>query len=148
MDIRAWSTETQTNIASFLYSGVWTHSAPLFSLYTLWKYLKLSFFDVFREYRKRHEVVLRTFKSSCTQMFFRLGVLFLNIQRKTTEFESLFDKVTGLQSCSFIKKRLQFRYYFLNIAKFLRTALFIEHFRWLVFDPVSHLRLNFFYANN
>ena len=43
LDIRVWSTETQTNIV-FLYSGVLTHSAPLLSFYTHWKYLKLSFF--------------------------------------------------------------------------------------------------------
>ena len=100
------------------------------------------------ERNMRHEVGLKTLKSSRTQMFFRLGVLFHNIQRKTPELESLFNKVTGLQPCNFIKKRLQLRYFPLNIATFLRTALFIEHFRWLVLDPVSHLRLNFFYASN
>ena len=75
LDIRAWSTETQTNIALLLYGGVLTHSAPLVSLYTHWKYLKLSFFDVSRGYRKRHEVGLRTLKSTRSQMFFRIGVL-------------------------------------------------------------------------
>ena len=34
LDIRAWSTETQTNIALLLYSGVLTQSTPLVSLYT------------------------------------------------------------------------------------------------------------------
>ena len=66
-----------------------------------------------------HEKGLWTLKSSRTQMFFRLGVLFLNIQRKTPELESLFDKVAGLQPCNFIKKRLQLRYFLLNIVKFL-----------------------------
>ena len=75
LDIRAWSTETQTNISLLLYNGVLTHSATLVSLYTYWKYLKLSFFDVPRGYRKRHEVVLRTLKCSRWQMFFRIGVL-------------------------------------------------------------------------
>ena len=32
LNVRAWSTETQTNIVLFLYNGVWTHSAPLVSL--------------------------------------------------------------------------------------------------------------------
>ena len=75
LDIRVWSTETQTNIALLLYKGVLTHSAPLVSLYTHWKYLKFSFFDVSRGYRKRHEVGLRTLKSNRSQMFFRKGVL-------------------------------------------------------------------------
>ena len=34
LDIRDWSTETQTNIALLLHSGVLTNSAPLVSLYT------------------------------------------------------------------------------------------------------------------
>ena len=75
LDIRFWSTETQTNIALLLYKGVLAHSAPLISLYTHWKYLKFSFFDVSRGHRKRHEVGLRTLKSNRSQMFFRKGVL-------------------------------------------------------------------------
>ena len=38
LDIRAWSSEMPTNIALILYIGVWTHSAPLVSFYTPWKY--------------------------------------------------------------------------------------------------------------
>ena len=75
LDIRGWSIETQINIALLLYSGVWTHSAPQISLYTYWKYLKLSFFLVSRGCTKRHEVGLRTLKSTHSQMFFRIGVL-------------------------------------------------------------------------
>ena len=66
LDVRAWSTETPTNIASVLYSRVWTHSVPLVSLYTHWKYL--SFFDVFRESRKRH-VTWSGFKDSQKQPY-------------------------------------------------------------------------------
>ena len=40
-----------------------------------------------------------------------------NIHRKTPDF---------------IKKRLQHRCFPVNIAKFLRTAFFIEHLRWLL----------------
>ena len=75
LDIRAGSIKVQTNITVLLYSGVLTHSAPLVSLYTHWKYRKFSFFYVSRGYRKRHEVGLRTLKSSRSQMFFRIGVL-------------------------------------------------------------------------
>ena len=75
LDVRALSTETQTNIALVLYSGILTYSAPLVSLYTLWKYLKLTFFHVSRGYRIRHEVGLRTLESARSQMFFRIGVL-------------------------------------------------------------------------
>ena len=41
--------------------------------------------------------------------------------------EILFSKVAGLQDRYFSKKRLQHRCFFVNIAKFLRTAFFIEH---------------------
>ena len=33
----------------------------------------------------------------------------------------------GLKTCIFIKKRLQHKYFPVNIAKFLRTAFFIEN---------------------
>ena len=49
-------------------------------------------------------------------MFFKLGVL-----------ESLYDKVAGLMTCIFIKKRLYRMCFPVNIAKLLRTAFFIEH---------------------
>ena len=75
LDIKTWSTEMLTNIALLLYSGVLTHSAPLVSLCTHWKYLKLSFFNVSRGYRKRHETGLRTLKSTHSQMFFKIDVL-------------------------------------------------------------------------
>ena len=47
---------------------------------------------------------------------------FCNIYRKTPVPESLFDKVVGLQACSFVKKRLQHRCFSVNM-KFLRTLI-------------------------
>ena len=44
--------------------------------------------------------------------------------------ESLFSKVAGLKASKFIKKRLQHRFFPVNIAKFWRTACFIEYLRW------------------
>ena len=46
--------------------------------------------------------------------------------------DSLFNKVAGLQPWNFIKKRLQYRYFPKNIAKFLWTPVFIEHLLWLL----------------
>ena len=143
LDIRTWSPETQTNISLILCGGVWTHSAPLVSLHIHWKYLKLSFFET----NMWHEVALRILKSSRLQIFFRTDVLknFAIFKGNTWVF---FNKVTDLQLCGFIKKGLQFRYFPLNIAKFLGTAFFIEHFRRLVLDLVSNLQLNLFLPNN
>ena len=42
---------------------------------------------------------------------------------KTPVLESLFNKVAGLQGCSFIKKRLQQRCFTVNISNFLGTAV-------------------------
>ena len=56
--------------------------------------------------------------------------------------ESLFHKGVGLKACNFIKRRLQHRYFPVNIAKFLRTAVFIKHFRhW----PKDWLRICCFF---
>ena len=37
--------------------------------------------------------------------------------------ESLFNKVAGLQTCNYIKKRLQHSCFPVNIKKFLRTPI-------------------------
>ena len=43
-----------------------------------------------------------------------------------------------LDSCNFIKKRLQHKCFSVNITKFLRAASFIEHLRWLLFALKEH----------
>ena len=45
--------------------------------------------------------------------------------------ESLFNKVTGLKACNFIKKRLQRRNFTVKFAKFSKTTCFTEHLWWL-----------------
>ena len=50
---------------------------------------------------------------------------------KTHVLESLFNKISGLKVCNFIRKKLQHRCFPVNIAKFLRTAFSIEDLRWL-----------------
>ena len=42
---------------------------------------------------------------------------------KTPVLESLFNENAGLQSCNFIKKRLQYRCFPINIAKFVKTPV-------------------------
>ena len=49
------------------------------------------------------------------------------IHRKTPVLDSLFNKFAVLQVCKFIKKKLQHRFFPENIAKCLRTVLFVEH---------------------
>ena len=56
-------------------------------------------------------------------MFFKTGDL-KNSAMSDSVFESLFDKV-GLKF--FIKRRLQHRYFPVNMAEFLGAAFVIEH---------------------
>ena len=41
------------------------------------------------------------------------------------------------QGCNCIKKRLWYKCFHINIAKFLRTPFFIEHLRWLFWQKHS-----------
>ena len=54
--------------------------------------------------------------------------------------ETLFNKVSGLKACNFIKKIFQHRCFSVNIAKFWRTAFFIEHLPWLLLPMVSKIQ--------
>ena len=48
--------------------------------------------------------------------------------------ESFLNKVGGLKACNFIKKRLQHRFFPVNIAKLFRAPIFREHLQWLHLD--------------
>ena len=67
-------------------------------------------------------------------MYFKIGALknFENFTGKMNVLESLFKKVSGPQTCKFIKRRLQHKYFPVKLERFSST-LFREHFRWLVF---------------
>ena len=56
-------------------------------------------------------------------MFFKVGVLknFANFTGKHI-LKSLFNKVAGLKSCNFIKKRLQHTCFAVEFEKFLKTT--------------------------
>ena len=51
---------------------------------------------------------------------------FATIHRKTPVLESLFTKVTGLNACNFIKKRLRHRCFPVKFPRILRTSFFKE----------------------
>ena len=48
--------------------------------------------------------------------------------------ESLFNKVAGLQSCNFIKKRFQRRCFPVKLANFLRTVNLKNIYEWQLQD--------------
>ena len=64
-----------------------------------------------------------SYRSSRSQMFFKIGVLkFRYYRRKTPVVESVFN----------IKKRVQHRCFSVKLTKFLRTPIFTEILRWLL----------------
>ena len=82
------------------------------------------------------QLFIGVFQSGCSQKYHK-------IHKKTPVLEFLFDKVAGLKAYNFNKKRLLHRCFPVNIAKFLRTALFIEHLWWLLlylFNKVAGLK--------
>ena len=54
----------------------------------------------------------------------------LQILQKT--LECFFNKVSGLQACNFIIKRLKHRSFPVKFVKFLRTHFFKEQLQWLL----------------
>ena len=58
--------------------------------------------------------------------------------------ESFFNKAAGLLACNFIKKRLQYRCFPVNIVKFLRTTYFIEHLQWLLLQVLYKKAIKLF----
>ena len=53
----------------------------------------------------------------------RCSIMRDNIHWKTPVLEPLFNKIAGLKTSNFIKKRLQHRWFPVNIVKFLRTPI-------------------------
>ena len=68
---------------------------------------------------------------------------FRKFQRKKPVLESIFNKVSGLQVCNFIKKRLQTP---VKFAKFLRAPFFTEPFRRLSLNFVSGIQEHWWFG--
>ena len=55
-----------------------------------------------------------------------------NLSRKWGLVEKRVRSIHSLKAYNFIKKRLQRKCFPVNIAEFMRSAFFIEHFWWLL----------------
>ena len=68
---------------------------------------------------KSHSLTVR--RSSLSQMFFKkdFKLKFRKFYKETPVLESLFNKVSGLKACNFIKKRIQHSCFPLKFARFL-----------------------------
>ena len=97
-------------------------------------YLKEKYFKFLRSNQRTQTKIFKmeifhenTSRSIRSQMSFKIGVLknFAIFTGKHQCWSLFFNKVACLQA--FIKKRLQHWCFRVNIAKFFRTAFFIEH---------------------
>ena len=89
--------------------------------------------------KQRERQILLICKSYCNrssrpEVFCRKSVLRnfakFTVKRLCQDFP--FSNVAGLRAATLLKKRLWRRCFPVNFVKFLRTAFFIEHLRWLL----------------
>ena len=99
----------------------------------------------FVEYIFLETPLMRMHRSSCSQIFLKIGVL-----KKFAIFTgkhlcwSLFS--IKLQACNLTKKRFQYKCFPVNIAKF-KSNVFIEHVRVIAFE-CNEKELSGLIANN
>ena len=98
--------------------------------YCLW--IRLSFFYYFFHFASIK------FRSSLLHMLFKIEVLkhLAIFTGKQLYWSLLVIKLPGYRPANFIYKRLPYKYFCINIAKFLRTGLFIEFLRCLYFKAM------------
>ena len=70
------------------------------------------------------EVLQNSEENTCARSSF---LKLCNLHRKTLVLEPFFNKVADLHASNFIKKRLQYRCFPMNIVKFLKNTYFEEH---------------------
>ena len=111
-----------------LLHNIFTNLSPLWIL--LYKYF--SSWKILRNYST-------IFRSSHQKCSIKKAILkhFVIFTGKHLCMGLLFNKVAGHQTCSFIKKRVQHRYYLANIRKFIRRPILKKI---SVFENVFHIR--------
>ena len=79
-------------------------------------------------------------KSSRPEVFCKKGVLrsFTKFTVKHLCQSPFFKKVAGLGPATLLKKRLWYRCFTMNFAKFLRTPFLTEHLRGLLLNGICH----------
>ena len=76
--------------------------------------------------------LLRCYKSSRPEVFYKKGVLrnFAKFTGKHLCQSLFFNKVAGLRPATLLKKRLWYRCFSVNFAKFLGTSFLTKHLQW------------------
>ena len=93
-------------------------------------FLKTMKFLISDRAHAQHLWVYPVFQSSHWR--YSVKIVFLKISkyhRKTSVLKSLFNKVSGAESCTFIKKKLQHRYFSCEIWETFKNIYFEEHLR-------------------
>ena len=95
----------------------------LSNLFCLWNHFSKEVLHTRKNTTKNNWIYTISYRSSRSQMFFKIGVIkFRYYRRKTPVLESAFN----------IKKRVQHRCFSVKFAKILRTPIFTEILRWLL----------------
>ena len=87
-----------------------------------------------------------SFQKQSPDVFYKKALVknFAIFQKKTSVWESLFDKASGLSPCNFIKKRLQHKCFPVKFAKFLRTPILKNIYERLLLFFVLCMYLNYY----
>ena len=82
------------------------------------------------------EVTRKYFRSSRPKLFCKKGALenFEKLTGKHLCQNLFFNKVAGLRPATLLKKRLWYRYFLVNFARFLRTPFSIKDPQWLLLN--------------
>ena len=80
-------------------------------------------------------------KNQPPEVFYKKNALTNALTQKTPALESLFNQIAGLQVCYFIKKRLQQRFFSINIVKFLKTSILKKACERLLLDNAGPIFL-------
>ena len=84
----------------------------------------------------KNKIHWRIVKAVAQRCSVRKGVLrnFAKFTGKRLCQSFFFNKVSGLRPATSLKKRLWYRCFPVNYAKFLRTPFLTEHLRWLLLE--------------
>ena len=100
------------------------------------KYFQLCL-DCTSSFLQKH---LRYLTTGCRKGLFILKCIEAVVRRCSQYLQENTCVVFSFQSCNFTQKRLQHRCFSLNIAEFLRIAIFIENLLWLLECSVITLK--------
>ena len=98
-------------------------------LLSVFLYTLDTFLEIFYHFSEKEINVTFSFRSSRSELFCKKGFLknFAKFTGKHVCQSLFFNRVADLRPATLFKKRLWYRRFSVNFAKFLKTPIFIEH---------------------